>query len=224
MNMARRRFIALGTLLGATGASTTGGLLASTRSTAQTVPIEGRYETIVTPQATSSSDKVEIVELFWYGCPHCHRFQPYIDAWQETRPDYVTFARMPAIFRKDWEIHARAYYVMVALNSVNKTHTAMFTALHGQNQRLGSKAELENFFSSHGIDPADFRRQYDSFFVDSGVRRSKLMQQRYGIRGVPTVVVNGKYRVNASLAGGYTNMIGVMNSLIQVEREKLFVK
>ena len=219
MSLPRRRFITLSAL----GIASSTVLSPWARAQAQKKPFsaKGRFETLPTPQPTTNPDKIEVVELFWYGCPHCSRFQPYIDPWQENRPDDVEFIRMPAIFRKDWEVHARAYYTALALGALDKTHAAVFGAIHGQNRRLESKEDIEQLFARQGVAPADFRKHYVSFGVDSGVRRSKVMQERYGIRGVPTVIVNGKYRVSGSLAGSYANMIKVLDILVAKERKEM---
>ncbi|MFT5393054.1 MAG: thiol:disulfide interchange protein DsbA [Gammaproteobacteria bacterium] len=192
---------------------------------AQALPsIEGRYETLPTPQPTTNPDKVEVVEIFWYGCPHCNRFQPYIDPWQAKLPEHVEFVRLPAIFRKDWEVHARAYYTSVALGALNKTHAAMFGAIHGQQKKMATKAEIQALFTQQGVDAEEFEQHYESFGVDSGVRRSKVMQERYGIRGVPAVVVNGKYRITASLAGSYPEMVKVIDALVAKEHQEMLAR
>lgn len=188
---------------------------------AQAFSAEGRYDILPTPQPTANPDKVEVVEIFWYGCPHCNRFQPHIDPWQAKAPDYVDFVRMPAIFRKSWEVHARAYYASEAMGALEKTHAQMFAQIHGRGEKLDSRDAVEQFFAAQGIGDDAFSKSYDSFAVDSGIRRSKVMQERYGIRGVPSVIVNGKYRVTASLAGSYPNMIQVMNALIEREHKAM---
>ncbi len=215
MTLPRRHFIAFG------AAGIAAGTPLSPLVHAKEFSAKGRYETLPAPQPTMNPDKVEVVELFWYGCPHCNRFQPYIDPWQENRPDFVEFVRMPAIFRKSWEVHARAYYTALALGALDKTHAAIFGAIHGQNRKLESKEAIEQLFANHGISSETFRKHYDSFGVDSSVRRSKVMQERYGIRGVPTVIVNGKYRVSRSLAGSYQDVIKVINILVARERQEM---
>jgi protein dithiol oxidoreductase (disulfide-forming) len=186
--------------------------------------VEGRYETLSTPQPTSTPDKVEVVEIFWYGCPHCNRFQAYIDPWQETRPDFVEFMRMPAVFQPQWEVHARAYYTAVAMGVLDRTHAPLFGAIHTQNRALDSRESLEEFFVQQGIDASEFSKHYDSFGVDAAVRRSKVMQGRYGIRGVPAVVVNGKYRISGAVAGSYPNMIKVIDALVAREHKEMVAK
>ncbi|MEM7253197.1 MAG: thiol:disulfide interchange protein DsbA/DsbL [Pseudomonadota bacterium] len=185
---------------------------------AQDMSIEGKYEKISAPQATTDPDKVEVVEVFWYGCPHCNAFQPHLHPWVDQLADDVAFVRMPAIFRDSWEPHARAYYSANALNALDQTHTQIFDAIHRKGRALTSKKSIRAFFAEQGVAEDEFEKYYDSFGVDSEIRRSKVMVARYGIRGVPAVIVNGKYRVSASMAGGYGNMLKVVDALIEIER------
>ncbi len=188
---------------------------------AQEFSPEGRYEVVDPPQPTADPKRVEVLEIFWYGCPHCNRFQPHIRAWEARKPDYVNFVRMPAIFNRIWELHARAYYAAAALGVLEKTHQALFDAIHKEGRKLTDREALARFFEEHGVPRADFDKAFDSFAVDSGIRRSRVMQARYGIRGVPAVIVNGKYRVSGSLAGSYPNMIKVIEALAEREHRAL---
>jgi len=183
--------------------------------------IEGMYERVTPPQPTSDPNRVEVVEVFWYGCPHCNRFQPYMHRWLARKPDYVKFVRMPAIFRKSWEIHARAYYISQALGTLDKTHSQMFDAIHKQKRRLNTRSSLRKFFVDQGIDGDGFDKTYASFGVESKLRQSRIMQERYGIRGVPSVIVNGKYRLSGSLAGSYENVLKVLDVLVDKEHKSL---
>jgi thiol:disulfide interchange protein DsbA len=181
--------------------------------------IEGKYELVRPPQPTESPDKIEVVEIFWYGCPHCFRFLPVMDRYVESKPDYVEVVRMPAIFRDRWAAHARAYYTARQLGVLDKIHGPLFDAIHVKRQSLDSRASLATFFEAHGVSRADFEKTYDSFTVESLVRRSLAMQRSYGIRGTPSVIVNGKYRVSGSLAGSNENMIKVIEVLVEKERQ-----
>lgn len=185
------------------------------------VDIFGRYEHIDPPVATASPEQVEVVELFWYGCPHCFDFEPFISRWQKKKPEYVSFRRMPAIFRKSWEPHARAYYTAEILGVVDRIHLPLFEAIQTQKRKLMTKEELMAFFAEHGVDEGAFSRTYNSFAVDSLVNRSKVMQARYGVMGVPSMVVNGKYRTSGSEAGSLENVIPVVQVLVEREYEAM---
>jgi len=183
--------------------------------------ISGRYERIDPPVATASPDQVEVVELFWYGCPHCFDFEPFVSRWEKNKPEYVNFRRMPAIFRDSWEPHARAFYTAEILGVVDSVHLPLFEAMQAQNPKLRTKQDLATFFAEHGVDEAEFSRTYDSFAVDSLINRSKLMQARYGIMGVPSMVINGKYRTSGSEAGSFENVIHVVVALVEQERKAM---
>ncbi len=181
----------------------------------------GRYEPIDPPVATESTDQVEVVELFWYGCPHCFDFEPFVSQWQDNKPDYVSFRRLPAIFRESWEPHARAYYTAQILGVLDRIHLPLFEAMHTHKRRLMTKQELMAFFAEQGVDEAEFSRTYDSFAVDSLVSRAKILQARYGVMGVPAMVVNGKYRTSGSEAGSLENVIPVTGILVDRERKAM---
>lgn len=188
-------------------------------SAAQGVNLEGTYDLIDPPQPTDSPDKVEIVDVFWYGCPHCYSFLPSMEALDKRKADYIEIRRMPAIFRDSWAIHARAYYTAKLLNAVESVHRPLFEAIHEKNQPLNTPALLREFFVAQGVDGKDFDKTFESFAVETMLRKSVLMQGRYGVRGTPSVIVNGKYRVSAGKAGGYGEMVDVAEAL--AEREHL---
>ena len=179
------------------------------------------YESVIPAQPTSTDKKVEVVEMFWYGCPHCNSLEPYVNRWKKKIPANATFVRMPAIFnprqRPEWELHARAYYTAEILGALDKIHGAMFEAIHGQKRQLNTEAKIKKFFSEHGVSEKDFGRVFRSFAVEAKVRRATDMSQRYGIRGVPALIVNGKYRTSAQQAGSNAKIFRVVNFLVDKE-------
>ncbi|MBE0437040.1 MAG: thiol:disulfide interchange protein DsbA/DsbL [Methylomicrobium sp.] len=175
------------------------------------------YEVLSTPQPTQNPDKVEVIEFFWYGCPHCYHLEPHLNKWLKTKPDNVDFIRQPAIFSSLWEKHAKAYFTAEALGIADKVHAAFFDAIQNKKQKLESEDQLLKFFSEHGVTEVDFRNAYNSFPVDYKVRQAKTMAARYGVNGVPALIINGKYRTSGSLAKTQQNMIEVMNRLIEKE-------
>jgi thiol:disulfide interchange protein DsbA len=185
------------------------------------VDLSHRYERIDPPVATEAPNQVEVVEVFWYGCPHCFDFEPLLSRWQKSKPEYVNFRRLPAIFRESWEPHARAYYTAQILGVLDRIHLPLFEAMHTQKRKLMTKGELMAFFAEHGVDEAAFSRTYDSFGVDSFIDRSKVMQARYGITGVPSMVINGKYRTSGSEAGSLENVIRVTEVLVEQEHKAM---
>lgn len=176
------------------------------------------YQRIIPPQPTADDDVVEVVEVFWYGCPHCHRFQPHVERWLEDRPEGVRFIRLPAILNESWAIHARAYYTAEALGVTDRIHADLFDAIHNKKRRIDTEDALTEFFVAHGVDAEEFRKTFNSFAVDSKVRRARLLTRRYGIRGTPAVVVNGKYRTGPGMAGSFDTLVSIMDHLVMKER------
>ncbi len=176
------------------------------------------YERIRPAQVTQSGDTVEVLELFWYGCPHCYAFEPHLKEWlQNNKPDNMTFRRAPAIFAKNWLVHARAYYAAEAIGVLEQLHEPLFRALHEERRRLVDDEALIKFAASQGINEAEFRAAFRSFGVDRKVRQAIKATRDYGIDGVPSLIVNGKYRTSPTSAGGYDAMIKVAEDLVAKE-------
>jgi protein dithiol oxidoreductase (disulfide-forming) len=177
------------------------------------------YEAISPAQPTANPAKIEVIEFFWYGCPHCYTFEPSLTAWLKTKPNNVEFIRIPAVFNEQWGKHAKAYFTAEALGVVDKIHGDMFDGVQ-QKKELESEEQLAKFFAAHGVKEADFRETYNSFMVDSKMRQAPALAAKYGITGVPAIVVNGKYKTNGTLAGSQEKMIDVLNALIKKESGK----
>lgn len=175
------------------------------------------YEVLSPAQPTANTDKVEVIEFFWYGCPHCYSFEPILEKWVKALPKNVEFIRQPAVFSDLWGKHAKAYYTAEALGVVDKIHADFFDAIQEKKQKLETEDELAKFFVDHGVKDSDFRTTYNSFLIDAKMRQATGMAARYGITGVPAVIINGKYRTNGTLAGSHEKMIDVMNQLIKQE-------
>ncbi|HFQ14092.1 MAG TPA: thiol:disulfide interchange protein DsbA/DsbL [Gammaproteobacteria bacterium] len=174
------------------------------------------YKRLSRPVPTQvEAGKIEVVELFWYGCPHCFRLEPDLGKWLKNKPDNVEFIRIPAIFNKVWELHAKAYYTADFLGVLDKIHKPLFDTLHLKKKPLNTAAALKEFFVSQGVDAGEFDRVFNSFAVDTKVRRARELTRQYGISGVPTLVVNGTYLTDGPMAGGRKGMIEVLNYLIK---------
>lgn len=176
------------------------------------------YVTISPPQPTQTGNKIEVVEIFWYGCPHCYDFEPYIEKWLETKPGDVEFRRMPGIFRKSWIPHAKAFYTAEKMGVMDKIHHPLFEALHKYRKKVYDDDAIEEFFEDQGIDSSDFSKIYESEEVDTKVKQAFIMGQRYKITGTPAVVVNGKYMVSGSTAGSFSNVLKIIDQLVAKER------
>ncbi len=171
----------------------------------------------ITPQPTDTGVKIEVLEFFWYGCPHCYSFEPYIKAWKKTKPANVEFVRVPAVFRPDWEVQARTYYALSNMGVIEDLHGKIFSAIHKDKKRLNKKASITDFVVENGVDRKKFETEYNSFSVDSMVRKAKKKQTAYKIQGVPTVAVNGKYMTSGSMSGSYENLIKIVDYLVKKE-------
>ena len=193
-------------------------MLVSGSALAQSAFVEGTdYQTISPAVKTAQPDKVVVTEIFWYGCPHCFRFEPYVERWSANLPDGVIFEQVPSSLNPRWTEHARAYYAFKMMNALDQTHKALFDAIHLKRQRLTSLDTLAEFVAELGLDEKLFRESYFSFPVETQIRKNIQKEKRYGHRGVPAIIVNGKYLVSASLAGSNERMIQIMNYLVAQE-------
>jgi thiol:disulfide interchange protein DsbA len=177
-----------------------------------------QYQVLKDPQPTGDASTIEVVELFWYGCPHCYRLEPLIHEWLQNKPDDVTFIRMPAILGKGWELLAKGYFTAELLGVLDTVHSDLFAAIHEKNSKFRDEKELRDFFISKGVAQEDFDKMFNSFAVSVKVNNARLMTRRYAITGVPTLIVNGKYSTSGSLAGSNENIINVVDQLVAQER------
>lgn len=177
----------------------------------------GGFARVVPPQPTQDKQRVEVIEFFWYGCPHCYNFEPHLNEWAKNLPDNVQFIRQPAIFSAKWAAGAKAYFVADVLGVTDKVHGDLFAVIQEQKKSLDSEEEMVEFFVAHGVDKEAFHNAYNSFYVATKMSQAENMPMRYGVTGVPAVIVNGKYRTNGTLAKTFPNMLDVMNRLIAVE-------
>ncbi len=176
------------------------------------------YERIAVPQPTQTPGKVEVLELFWYACPHCHEIEPYLTSWLQKRiSPQAAFVRMPAIFNPQWELLGRAYYTLELLNLLPQLHDKLFEAIHVKKQSLMTEAALTQWVVSQGVQAETFRQTFHSFAVESSINRAKAMVTRYGANGVPVVIVNGKFLVSPTMTGTYAGFFQVIDHLIQQE-------
>ena len=170
---------------------------------------------------TKSKDKIEVVELFWYGCVHCFNMDPYLDKWADDLPKDVTFKRIPAIPRKDWVASAKAYYALESLGLVNKLHEKLFDAIHKEKlfKHNDTKA-LINWITLNGkLDKKDVEAAFNSFSMKSKLSRSFKIFKTAGATGVPTMIIDGKYFTSSTMAGGEQNAIDIMNFIIKNVRK-----
>jgi thiol:disulfide interchange protein DsbA len=177
------------------------------------------FQAIEPPLPTANPDKVEVLELFWYGCPHCYKFEPYLNKWLENKPAHVEFVRMPAIFRESWMPHARAYFTAEQLKITDKIHSDFFDAYHKKKRPLMTRTDVQAFFADYGVSKKDFEDAWFSFPVQSKLKRAINMTQRYQVKGTPSMVVNGKYWTSAALASSSNPTVPGNESMLKVVDE-----
>ncbi len=176
------------------------------------------YLRLTPTQPTSSSpDQVEVAEVFWYGCPHCFHFDPYVRKWLETKPDYVHFVRIPAVWNPLVRMHARMFYTAQELGKGDEMHEAFFNEIHVNGNMLDSEEKIAAFFGKYGVSEADFKNAWDSFAVNAKLQRANELARRYNIASVPSIVINGKYTTDGQMAGSYEQLIELVNQLAAAE-------
>jgi thiol:disulfide interchange protein DsbA len=202
-------------------------VLAEDKSAAESAPApawkyqEGQhYNRLTTAQGTSSPpDKIEVAEIFWYGCPHCFSFEPYLEKWKPNLANDVAFVRIPVIWNPTNQIHARAFYTAQALDVSEEFHIAMFRAIHVNNKPMASEAMIQELFEKLGVDAAVFKQTFSSFAVNGNIKRAGNFTERYQIRSVPLLVINGTYKTDAPAVTSFDQMLDVANELIERERQ-----
>ncbi len=176
------------------------------------------YQTLSNPVMTADPSKIEVTELFWYGCPHCDALDPSLKAWVKTLPEDVNFVAMPVVFGRSWEMHARMFWVAKNLGLLDQMHEPIFNALHREGRALQSESDVVSFFEQFGADPSVVQRELRGFATESALRLADARVRAYGINGVPALVVNGTYVTSVSQAGGEAALFEVLNHLIEKSR------
>jgi thiol:disulfide interchange protein DsbA len=165
-------------------------------------PVDGvHYRTLAQPQPTEPGPKVEVIEFFWYGCPHCNAIEPGLEEWVKKQGDKISFKRVPIAFRADFIPQQRLYYTLEAMGLVDKVHGKVFQAIHGGRQSLTSDADILAFIEKQGIDKTKFSAMYNSFGVKSRVDRVPQLQAAYNVDGVPMIAIDGRYITSPSMVG-----------------------
>lgn len=176
------------------------------------------YVELQKPVPVSQPGKIEVVELFWYGCPHCYQLEPTLNAWVEELPSDVHFTRVPALFGRTWDIHGQLYITLDLMKVEQRVHKAVFDAIHKQGKELKDPEEMADFLAEQGVDRDSFLNTYNSFAVKGQMAKAKQLAKAYQITGVPVLIVNGKYRFDVRSAGGEQQLLQVANYLIDKER------
>lgn len=175
----------------------------------------------VLPQAVPTADptRIEVAEVFWYGCSHCYAFEPFLEPWKAALADDVAFVGVPAIWAPEMKLHAKAYYTAKALKVLDKLHIPIFEAMNLKKLKLASEAAITELFIAQGVSAKNFSKVFNSWGVAQQVKQAEAKQRGYRTQGTPELVVNGKYRISGRLAGGHEGMLKVAAFLIELERQ-----
>jgi len=175
---------------------------------------------VISQQPITTGDRIEVVEFFWYGCPHCANLQPSLEGWLKRKPADVELRRIPAIFKESWMPHARLYYTLEAIGEVGRLHQSVYRAIHIDNESLANAEATAAWASRHGIEPNRWLAAYNSPEVDRKVQDSKKYTAAYSIEGTPSLVVDGRYLTSSSKAESMPQVITILDGLIAMAREK----
>lgn len=176
------------------------------------------YTELKSAVPVSEPGKIEVVEMFWYGCPHCYAFEPTINPWIEKLPADVHFIRIPAMFGGPWDAHGQLFITLDTMGVEKKIHSAVFEAIQKGGKRLTDPNDMADFVATQGIDRAKFLETFNSFAVKGKIAQYRELAKKYEITGVPTMIVNGKYRFDLASAGGPEKALALADDLIAKER------
>jgi protein dithiol oxidoreductase (disulfide-forming) len=194
-------------------------LLSTNLAMATESPVAGKqYKLLKPPQPTNvEPGKIEVVEVFWYACGHCYVIEPAVESWNKKgRADNVQLIQMPATWNDLLKIHARAFYTVETLGKP-ELHNEIFREINVRGNRLDTTEKLEDFFASKGVSNEEFMKTYNSFPVETSVRRAEELNRRYQITSTPTFIVNGKYKTDVGMAGSEEKLFETINALAAME-------
>lgn len=177
------------------------------------------YVRLAKPQPVTTGKQIELTEFFWYRCPHCYDLEPALNAWLKKLPKDVHLHRVPAVFRDDWMPAAKLYYALQDVGA-ERLHGAVFDAYHLDNLDLDNPATLMDWIAKKGVDRARFEASYNSFSTQSKAMRGTMVARNYGLKGVPSFAVDGKYVTSESLAGSREALFATLDKLIVQARKE----
>jgi protein dithiol oxidoreductase (disulfide-forming) len=183
--------------------------------------VAGQHYQVLDPAqpTTVAPGKIEVAEIFWYGCPHCYRLSPYIQAWKETKPDAAEFVQVPALLSPRWHAHARLFYATRALGIQERTHDQVFREVHEHRNPLDDLDTMIEFLGRFDVSAEDARAALTSFAVAAELRNADARVRSYRLSGVPAIVVNGKYLARVDTAGGFDALLALINHLVALEAD-----
>lgn len=177
---------------------------------------EGNHYQLIKNPVSISPYKKSVVEIFYYGCPHCYHLEPSLHDWLKTKPKDIHFEQMPGVLNnQNWIFMARVFYTAKELGIIKQFHTPYFKAIQEEHRQIFDIPSLSQFCEPMGIQPKDYENMFKSFRVDQLVQKARVQTQQYGVEGVPSVVVNGKYLTDVSMAQGKDNLWKLVDYLAE---------
>lgn len=172
------------------------------------------------PQPVATGKKIEVLEFFWYRCPHCNQLEPGLNAWLTKLPKDAQIRRVPAVFREDWMPGAKIYYALEQMGQLNRLHDKVFDAYHVENLNLNDPAVLGSWVAKQGVDRQKFEGIYNSFSTQAKATQGARLATTYGVMGVPTFVIDGKYITSESMTGSEPRLFETLDQLIVKARSE----
>ncbi|MBI4194496.1 MAG: thiol:disulfide interchange protein DsbA/DsbL [Betaproteobacteria bacterium] len=179
---------------------------------------------LIEPQKVATGDRIEVIDFFWYGCPHCYNLQPALEEWIRRKPADVAVRRIPVILRDSWAPHARIYYTLEALGELERLHQQVYHGYHVQELHMSKPEVMAQWAVRHGIEREKWLGAYNSSDVAQKVQQAKALTRAYDVQGTPSLVVDGRYLTSAGLAGGLSGMIPILDELVRLARQQRAAK
>ena len=175
---------------------------------------------LIDPQPVATGNRIEVIDFFWYGCPHCNNLQPSLEAWLKRKPADVELRHIPAIFRESWVPHARLYYTLEALGEVDRLHQSVYRAIHNERESLMTASATSEWVARNGIESQRWLAAYNSPEVERKVQEARAFTRSYSIEGTPSLVVDGRYLTSSGMAESMPAVITILDGLITIARDR----
>ena len=194
-------------------------LLPAIASAQQPVRADIDYR-VIKPQPVAVADRIEVIDFFWYGCPHCNNLQPALERWVGNKPADVLVRRIPAILRDSWAPHARIYYTLEALGEVERLHQRVYHGYHVEELHMSKPGVMSAWAQRNGIDRERWEQAYDSPEVRRKVEEAARLTRAYQVTGTPSLVVNGRYLTSGSMAESLNRVVDIVDGLVHKVRSE----
>ncbi len=192
----------------------------ATYAQAQQIQAGREYTRLSPPRPVTTGSRIEVIEFFYYGCPICYEFQPYFSRWMFQAPDDVVLRRVPALSSENWEPFAKLFYSLELVGELNRLHWPVYDNFHFDGMKLNDEKVMLDWIVRNGLDRQKFLAAYNSDEVKDRLNRSRELMKTYDVRGVPSIIVDGKFQTSARLAGGTRQLAQVLDQLVKLARKE----